>query len=71
MFVTLYTTHCPKCNILTEKLSQKGIKFTEITDEDFMIKAGIKSVPTIELVNGARYEFKDAVDWLKTIPEAN
>lgn len=69
MFVTLYTTNCPKCNILKEKLTQKNIKFTEVTDEDFMIKTGINSIPTIELVNGTRYEFKDAVDWLKTLPE--
>lgn len=71
MIVTLYTTHCPRCEVLKEKLTQASISFIEEDNEDFIIAAGIMSVPVIELPNGQRFNFKDAVDWINTTMEVN
>ena len=34
MEVILYSTHCPRCNIIETKLKQKQINYVEITDID-------------------------------------
>ena len=31
MKVILYTTHCPKCNVLTAKLKKKEVKLSEVS----------------------------------------
>ena len=38
MEVILYSTHCPKCNILEKKLDLGNIKYTTVTDADVMRK---------------------------------
>ena len=43
MKVILYTTHCPKCNVLTTKLKSKGVDYEEITDVDVMRDKGVGS----------------------------
>ena len=35
--VVLYTTHCPKCEILAKKLTEKGVGFEVVTDVDEML----------------------------------
>lgn len=64
MNVILYSTHCPKCKVLEMKLKQKNIGYEEVTDVELMQEKGFKSVPKIE-VDGAVYDFKEAVDWIK------
>ena len=61
--VTLYTTHCPKCRVIEKKLSQKNIKYKEISDQEVMIKLGFKSAPVLE-VDGKYMNFGDANRWL-------
>lgn len=61
--VTLYTTHCPKCRVIEKKLSQKNIKYKEISDQEVMIKLGFKSAPILE-VDGKYMNFGDANRWL-------
>ena len=41
--VTLYTTHCPKCNVLEKKLDKKKIEYTLVDDFDIqaMVDKGI------------------------------
>ncbi len=34
MSVTLYSTHCPKCDVLEKKLQNKGIKYQAVYDVD-------------------------------------
>lgn len=36
--VILYSTDCPKCKILQEKLNEKGIDYEKISDTDIMLK---------------------------------
>ena len=60
MKVTLYTTHCPKCNVLTTKLKSKGVDYEEITDKGFM------SAPMLE-VDGKIMTFVEAIKWVNEV----
>lgn len=63
MTVTLYSTHCPKCNVLEKKLKQKNISYEEVNDIEIMKDKGYLSVPVLE-VNGVSMDFKTASDWI-------
>lgn len=63
MNIKLYTTHCPKCEILEKKLSDKNIQYEEITDVQTMISLGFSTTPILE-VDGNTMEFKDANSWI-------
>ena len=66
MTVVLYSTHCPRCNVLEKKLKQKNISYEEVNDIEIMEEKGISSVPVLE-VDGASMDFKAANDWINTI----
>ena len=59
----LYTTHCPKCEVLYKKLNLADIKFEIIEDMTAIIEQGFKSAPILE-VDGNFLDFKKAVDWI-------
>lgn len=63
MNVVLYSTHCPKCNVLELKLKKKGIDFEENNNVDLMIQKGFTTAPLLE-VDGVIYNFKEAVEWI-------
>lgn len=63
MSVILYTTHCPKCNVLHAKLEEKNIEFTENEDVRILIKEGYVSAPMLE-VDGEFMDFGAAVKWV-------
>lgn len=65
MHVILYSNHCPKCNILKQKLKKARIKFEEINDVDLMISKGFSTVPLLE-VDGNAMNFVDAFKWIET-----
>lgn len=62
--IILWSTHCPRCKVLTLKLQQKGIEYTENTDVEQMKEKGFKEVPKLE-VDGVVMDFKTAVEWIK------
>lgn len=62
--IILWSTHCPRCKVLTLKLQQKGIKYEEINDIELMKVKGFTEVPKLE-VDGVIMNFKEAVEWLK------
>lgn len=64
MKIILYSTHCPKCNVLKRKLSELNIDFDTCTDSDEMIKKGFMSAPMLE-VDGVIHDFKSAINWIK------
>ena len=66
MSAVLYSTHCPKCNILTTKLKSKGIEFTEIDDVDLMIEKGFMEMPMLE-VDGELMNFPAAIKWVNDV----
>ncbi len=61
--VILYTSQCPKCEILTEKLNSKGICYEEITDINVMLKKGFDVMPMLE-VNDKTMNFVQANKWI-------
>ena len=63
MQAILYSTHCPKCNILTKKLNEKQIDYIENTSTEEMISLGITQVPMLK-VGDKLLNFKESVDWI-------
>ena len=66
MDVTLYSTHCPKCEVLEKKLKQKEIVFKEINDIKEIRKTGYLTVPLLK-IDGDIMDFKAAIDWINSI----
>lgn len=68
--IILYSTHCPKCNVLERKLRDKGISYTEENSIDKMLDIGIMEVPVLS-VDGNRMDFTSAVQWVNNLEEAD
>ena len=64
MKVILYSTHCPKCKVLEQKLKKNNIEFKEVSDVELMVQKGFTTAPVLE-VDGVVYGFKEAVDWIR------
>ena len=62
----LYSTHCPRCQVLEKKLQQKGVGYDEVNDISVMEQKGYLSVPVLE-VDGKSMGFKESVDWINTL----
>lgn len=75
METTLYSTGCPKCNVLKKKLAAANIQYTEVTDTDKILEickaTGFESVPILEIEDGHILDFARAIDWLKKVGEGN
>ena len=61
--VTLYSTGCPRCNVLKQKLESKNIEYEIINDIDVMTEKGFETVPVLD-VDGQIMQFKEATDWI-------
>lgn len=75
MKVTLYSTGCPKCNVLKKKLEAANINYTEVTDTDKVSQicnsTGFDSVPIIAIEDGHILDFNRAIAWVKQVGEQN
>ena len=75
MEVTLYSTGCPKCNVLKKKLEAANINYTEVTDTDKVTQicnsTGFDSVPIIAIEDGHILDFNRAIAWVKQVGEQN
>lgn len=66
--ITIYTTHCPRCEVLKKKLEQKGITwYNEIDSMEIMNNLGIKSVPMMSINNGELMNFEEAIKWVNSM----
>lgn len=63
MNVVLYTTHCPKCKVLTAKLDRANIKYEINEDVSEVIEAGYHTVPMLK-VDGVMMNFTEANKWI-------
>lgn len=63
MNIILYSTGCPKCNVLKKKLTGKNIEYTENNDIDVMTSLGIDQVPVLS-VGGKLMDFAEANKWV-------
>lgn len=66
MKVKLYTTHCPKCKILEERLNEKKVKFEVIDNMEELQKMNFKSVPNLE-IDGKIYNYLEAIKYLNKL----
>ena len=61
--VILYSTNCPKCQVLKKKLDSKSIQYTVETSVDTMLYLGITQVPVLS-VDGGLLSFTQANEWI-------
>lgn len=69
MSVIMYTTGCPKCNVLEKKLLQKNINFIKIDDIDEIRRKGFASVPYLIVDDNPPMNFSEAVNWVNNLEE--
>ena len=62
--VTLFSTNCPKCRVLEQKLNQKNITFNIDNNMQEIIDQGFMSAPVLK-IEDKYLDFKTAVDWIK------
>ena len=62
--VILYSTGCPKCKILKERLDSNSITYQICDNTELMIQKGFRSVPMLE-VDGVLMDFLQANNWIK------
>ena len=61
--ITLFSTGCPRCLVLEQKLKQQGINFKIEHDIQEIIEKGFMSAPILK-VNNRYLEFGEAVKWI-------
>ena len=66
MKVKLYTTHCPKCKILEERLNEKKIKYETVDNIEELQKMNFKSVPNLE-IDGKIYNYLESIKYLNKV----
>ena len=64
--IILYTTNCPKCKVLEQKLKMKNVKYEEVNDIELMEKKGFMTAPMLE-IEGKVMNFKEANDWINSL----
>jgi len=62
--VTFYSNNCPRCNILQQKLDEKGVMYEKVSDVEIMKQKGFMSVPMLE-VDGNIMNYLEAINWVK------
>ena len=68
--ITLYSTNCPKCNVLEQKLQKANIDFNISNNLDNLIKQGFREAPILE-INNQYLTFSEAIKWVKEKEEKN
>lgn len=64
--IVLYSTGCPKCNVLKSKLNKAGIKYTIVSDTNKILETGFNVVPILK-VGDDFLLFKQANDYLNEL----
>lgn len=62
----LYTTHCPKCEVLKQKLDMANIQYEICDNMEEMLKLGIRMAPMLEK-DGELLDFSKSIAWLKEV----
>ena len=61
--IILYTSGCPKCKVLKNKLDSKNIKYSICSDVEQMTSKGFVEVPKLQ-VDNVVMNFSEAVKWI-------
>lgn len=62
--ITLYSTGCPKCNLLERRLTNDKIEFTVSNNIDKLIEMGFQTAPVLQ-INDQFVEYGEAMKMLK------
>ena len=63
--IIVYSTGCPKCNMLEKCLKMANIEFSVCGDTDKMIAMGMQSAPYMQVGDGEPMDFTAAMKWIK------
>lgn len=66
-YITVYTIHCPQCNVLEKKLQQAGLLYSTIDDEKELERMGITLFPIMQVDCGPLMNFREAIQWIKEV----
>lgn len=58
--IILFSSGCPKCKVLKQKLDEKKIKYTISEDFEELIRQNLQTVPVLKM-NGNYYQFSEAI----------
>lgn len=61
--IILYSTGCPKCNVLEKKLKAKNIEYVLVEGEQAILDKGFSDAPLLE-VDGEYLDFVTANAWI-------
>ena len=63
--VELYSTGCPKCNVIKKKLESKGVEFTLIDNPEYVLlkanELNLLTVPFLIMEDGRVLTFEQAI----------
>lgn len=68
MQVILYTTHCPKCEVLEQKLKEKKVNYYVNDDLEEMLARGFTVAPMLQIGEDI-LDFGDAVRFINSVKE--
>lgn len=63
MKAVLYSTHCPCCEALEERLRQAKIEYDIVSDTEQILALGITHVPVLE-IDRRQMNYLAAIRWL-------
>jgi hypothetical protein len=64
--IILYSTGCPKCNVLEKKLKSKNVEYVLVEGEQAISEKGFSEAPLLE-VEGSVKTFPEAVQWVNNL----
>lgn len=59
----LYTTHCPRCRVLENALSSKGLSYETCEDVQKMLDLGLTEAPALD-VDGKVLNYSEAMKYI-------
>lgn len=66
MKIILYSTNCPKCKVLEQKMSKLNLKFDINNNVDKILELGFQEAPIVQ-VDEQIMNFTEAVKWIKSL----
>ena len=63
--ITLYSTGCPKCNVLKQKLQNLNLDFQISKDLKELIKKGFVEAPILKISDNKYLNFYESIKWIK------
>lgn len=63
--IILYTTNCPKCQVLKAKLDSKNIQYDIVTDIKEIREKGFLSAPILQ-IGDKFYSFGEAIQYINS-----